>query len=99
MGGGKNRRIAERGKSGKVKRKQGGSTSRKIKSEGEEEKKRWKGGRESEALFSFHDVQCQIELKNLLFSVNLCFSFAMIIKLLTRTHRTYAHSYPPHTQA
>lgn len=29
--------------------------------------------RELEALFSFHDVRCQIELNDLLFSVNLCF--------------------------
>ncbi len=45
-------------------RKQGGRTGRRIKK---------MTRRESEALFSFHDVQCQIELNNLLFSVKLCF--------------------------
>ncbi len=76
----------------KVNRKNGGGTNGKQR---EEERKRRKSG----ALFSFHDVQCQIELTELLFSVYPCSSFAMIIMLLTNTHCTYTHSYPPHTQS
>lgn len=49
----------------------------------------------SKVLFSFHDVQCQIELNNLFFSVNLCFSLASLSLMLHKeTHKTYAHYYP-----
>lgn len=52
---------------------------------------------ESKALFSFHDIQCQIELNNLFFSVNLCFSLASCTLMLhTETHKMYAYYYLTH---
>ena len=88
--------IAERGKSGGCwsGRKEGWNWNKEA---GDTERKMKRS--ESKALFSFHDIQCQIELNNLFFSVSLCFSLASLSLMLhTETHNMYAYYYPTHTK-